>query len=100
MDMLDQTAPNQIISIDQLTLRMPEGLQKRAQSIAKLLANELSDMNLQALGVAGKHNLDTLNLPKLTVTQGASDRLIACKIAQVISEQIRRRYDQEASPCR
>lgn len=70
-------------AIDTLNLRLPAGYGHRAEFIAREVGRELSRLPLQ-------HDvrLPAIDLPKVQVYGGESDRVIAQRIAQAIHQQV------------
>ncbi len=71
------------LTIEQLNLRVPKGFEKRADAIARDVARELARMP-----VAQSIQLKMLTVPKIVVSKGETNQIIARRIAQSIHTQL------------
>lgn len=74
-----------MLSIDRLRITLPPGYEPRAESIARLVADELA-----VLPIAGRHHLEQLRTPAVEVELGAGDRRIAGRIARAVDHELNR----------
>lgn len=72
-----------MISIDRLRLTLPAGFDRRADAVARRVAEELAD-----LPQADSRRLARLTLPPLTLDPRLGDREIARRIAGAIHERL------------
>ena len=73
------------LSIDRLSLELPDGYQHRAGAIVRDVADELSRKALPASAVH-----DRLQVPPLQIPPGLSNRQVANRIADSIHAQLMR----------
>lgn len=71
------------ISIERLHMQLPAGFGHRAESIGRLLGDELARLNWQ-----GDHQLEHLQLSPQEVSHHHSDGQIAGQLAQAIHSQV------------
>lgn len=69
--------------INRLNLRLPSGFEKRADAIARETSRQLSKLPMEQ-----SMQLDRLNIPRLQIHGGETNRVIARRIAQSIHAQI------------
>ena len=76
---------NQQLSIDTLNLRLPSGLEGRANGIALQVATHLSKLPLTRAGTFA-----SIDVPTIRLHGGEADGVIAHRIAQAIQAQVHR----------
>lgn len=76
---------NQQLSIDTLNLRLPSGLEGRANGIALQVATHLSKLPLTRAG-----KFSSIAVPTIRLHGGEADGVIAQRIAQAILAQVHR----------
>ena len=86
--------PGSAITINNLNLRLPPGFERRAASIARNIARELSR---QPIALSGDYGCEQLNLPPLTVAHGETNSRIARRIASAIAQQITTRANNNTA---
>lgn len=84
---------NPQLSIDTLNLRLPNGLEGRANGIARQVATHLSKLPVSQSGTFA-----SLNVPRITLHGGETDGVIARRIAQAIQAQIHRSVAANTTP--
>ncbi|GAB1257661.1 hypothetical protein NBRC116494_21630 [Aurantivibrio plasticivorans] len=84
VDRNDTEIPTELL-IDSLNIRLPKGYEKRANSIARYVAKHLSGSGLQ--DISSLH-LESLTIPKLQITDGESNSVIARRVARAVESQI------------
>lgn len=72
-----------MLSIGRLRLSLPPGYEARAERIARLLADELAGVRLEA-----DARVDRLALPPVKVGGGASDREVAAAVAAALAPRL------------
>lgn len=84
---------NQQLYIDTLNLRLPNGLEGRANGIARQVAAHLSKLPVPQSGVFA-----SLDVPSIKLHGGEADGVIARHIAQAIQAQVNRSVAENTTP--
>lgn len=83
-----------MLNIERINLSLPAQLNGRANSIARLIAEQLAQ-NYQTNSI----NIDHLKIPAMVINPGHSDQQIACHIADQIQSHIDSRYKNGGASC-
>ena len=73
------------LTIDNINIRLPQGFEKRADSIARNLAKQLAMMEFS---VSESRTLAELNLANVKINAGEANTVIARRLAQSIAQQV------------
>ena len=84
---------NQQLSIDTLNLRLPNGLEGRANGIVRQVATHLSKLPISQSGAFA-----SINVPTIKLHGGEADGVIARRIAQAIQAQVNRSVAENITP--
>lgn len=84
---------NQQLYIDTLNLRLPNGLEGRANGIARQVATYLSKLPVSQSGA-----FVSLDVPSIKLHGGEADGVIARSIAQAIQTQVNRSVAVNTTP--
>jgi hypothetical protein len=72
-----------MLTIDRLRLHLPSEYRDRAHLIARLVANELADVE-----VGSNRKIDRVSIPPITVALGTADQQIARQIATAVQTRL------------